>query len=134
MKLLLLLNGYKEDVFGAHKLDPNEFETVKIDDKDLAKPKTIVNLIKRKNYERIYFGCRELKLQRFQTFMKIYSFLGGKKTSIIDELGGDNRYSFAKLLFAEAPALAFEIIASGFAVAYYRVKFPIDKKILTGGK
>lgn len=134
MKLLLLLNGYKEDVFAAHKLDPGEFEIVKIDDKDLAKPKTIVNLMKRKNYERVYFGCRELKLQRFQTFMKVYSFFAGRKASIIDELGGENGYSFAKLLFAELPALAFEILASGLAVAYYSVKFPIDKKIITGGK
>ena len=129
MKLLLLLNGYKENLFDAHSLEPNDFKAIKIDDKDLARPKTIIGLMKENDYERVYFGCRELQLQRFQIFMKIYTFLSGRKSEIIDELGNSNSYSFGKLLFMEIPALIFEILMSGLAAVFYHIKYPLDKWI-----
>ncbi len=129
MKLLLLLNGYKENLFRAHNLSPEEFKTIKIDDKDLAKPNTVIGLMKQNDYEKVYFGCRELQLQRFQIFMKVYIFLSGRKSEIIDELGSSNPYSFGKLLFTEIPVLTFEILMSGLAAAFYHIKYPLDKYV-----
>lgn len=129
MKLLLLLNGYKENIISANQMNIDDFVIVKIDDKDLAKPRNILNIIKQSKAKEVYFGCKELALQRFQHFMKIYAFLSGKPTAVIDESGSRNDYSFLKFSFIEMPLLCFEAVASAFIVIFYHFKFAYDKWI-----
>ncbi len=129
MKLLLLLNGNKESILAAHKLEDSNFNTIKIDDKDLAKPKMIVKMIKESGCNTVYIGCKELQLQRFQIFMKIYCSFSRKQSAIIDELGNINKYSTTKLFFYELPMLAFESFASIIVLLFYHLKYPFDKWI-----
>mgnify|MGYP006304164035 CR=1 FL=1 len=132
MKLLILLTGNKDKIFKANNLNQDEFKVIKLDEKELAKPGTILSILKKEKYDEVNFGCIELILQRFHTFMKIYIFLSFIfKGSIIDEQGNKNKFNFFKLLFIELPALFFEILASFFAIAYYYVRLPIMKSKLS---
>ena len=123
--LLLLLNGNKDIIIKNNNLDEDKIEVVKIDEKDLSRPRFIVKLINSKKTKYIYFGCIELGLQRFHTFMKIYIFFSNAvRGEIIDESGNKNKFSYVKLFLSELPLLLFESIASFFVVVYYYFKLP----------
>jgi hypothetical protein len=128
MNLLLLINGNKENILKSNVLRLDEFEVVKIDEKDISKPRFIINLINSKKYEAVFFGTIENELQRFQIFIKIWIlFSKVKKGGIIDELGHQNIYNIKKLLFMEFPLLFIETISSIFIVIYFYLKLPILK-------
>lgn len=128
MKLLILINGSAEQIFRSNALDEKKFEVRKIDEKELYFPGKIISILKEKSYESVFFGCIELKLQRFQRFMMIYIFLSGIGSGgIIDQQGKVNLFSKTKFFFAELPMLAAEIIISVLAVIFYHIKIPIDK-------
>lgn len=132
MKLLVLLNGHHKKILGANGLNPEEFEVVKLDEKLLAGPSAILKILNGKNYEAVYYGCIELILQRFHTFMKIYILLSGiMKGAIIDEQGNQNQYSLLKLILLELPMLAFEAAASIIVVFYQYLKMPVIKWLYT---
>jgi hypothetical protein len=127
-----MLDAKKEKLCSAHGLNPGEVETVKIDDKWLAKPKFIMNRIKEKKYENVYFGCIQLDFQRFHFFMKLYLlFSGFTNGAIIDELGKSKKFSYLTLIFIEIPFIIFEALASVLVVIYSYIKFPIMKWYLT---
>ncbi|OGU58494.1 MAG: hypothetical protein A2X64_01225 [Ignavibacteria bacterium GWF2_33_9] len=120
MKLLILLIGNADKIIRANSLDESDLEIVKLDEKVLSKPGTILRLMKVKKYENVYFGTIELRFQRFQTFMKIYLFLAGIwKGALLDEYGKSNKFSLAKFIFKEIPLFFLEIILSGLLVIIY---------------
>ncbi len=132
MKLIFLLDAKKEKLCLAHGIEPDDVEVVKIDDKWLAKHKFILNRIKEKKYDNVYFGCIKLDFQRFQFFMKIYFLLSGFFSgAIIDEDGNSNKFSFLKLILIEIPMIIIEAIASVLVIIYSYIKFPIMKWYLT---
>ncbi|MCX7880410.1 MAG: hypothetical protein N2517_07090 [Ignavibacteria bacterium] len=123
MKLLLLINGNATTIIERNNFNTDEFEIVKVDEKKLAKPKFVLELI-RKNYEFIYFGCADIEFQRFQPFMQIYILLSkSKKGGIIDELGRKIKFSLFKTIFVVIPKLILEAVLSilivGFSYLYY---------------
>lgn len=128
MNLLFLINGNSKKILAAHNFRESDFTIIKIDEKKLASPGYIKNLIKSGNYQNVFFGTTIIDLQRFHFFMKAYLFLcGNQKGAIIDEKGNSNNYSLVKLLFYESPKLFFEAIASFVVVTYFYIKLPILK-------
>ena len=126
MKLFLLLTGQSQRIFDSNGFNSDEFEVIKLDEKLLSEPGKIFDIIRKSNFEEIYFGCKELILQRFHTFMKYYIARSpAKKGGIIDEFGNKNLYSPWKFLFCEIPNLLFEAIASTIIIIYYHIKLPL---------
>jgi hypothetical protein len=132
MKLIFLLDAKKEKLCDTHGFNIDDIEVVKIDDKWLAKRKFILNRMKEKKYDNIYFGCIKLDYQRFHFFMKLYFlFSGFTNGAIIDEDGKAKKFSYSKLIFVEIPFIIFEAIASIFVIIYSYIKFPVMKWYLT---
>lgn len=133
MNLLILLNGHRDTVLSAHGMSPDEFDTVKIDEKDLANHKKIRGIIRGGKYGKVFFGCIELELQRFQAFMMAYIFLSGiHKGALIDEAGNIRRYSILKFLFYTIPMLGIEAIVSVFVVLLYYLKLGVLRMKVAG--
>jgi hypothetical protein len=123
MNLLINLVGNAEQMILANNLDKSNFEIIKIDEKELSKPKFMLNLIKRKKYENVYFGTIDLNFQRFQFFIKLYLFLSFYwKGAIIDEKGDKEIFNLFKFLFISIPLFIFEVIYSVIVVIIF---FPI---------
>ena len=131
MNLLILLNGHKDKVYSANKLYADDFDVIKLDEKDLAKPKKILGIVKAKKYEGLYFGCIELGLQRFQAFMLAYIFLSMlHKGALVDEAGSRMDYSIPKFLFAVVPAVIVEAFVSVFVVIYFYFKLGLIRMMI----
>lgn len=123
MNLLILLVGNTQKIIESNKLEANNFEILKLDEKIFAKPRKILKLLKQKKYDNAFFGTIHLDFQRFQTFMKIYFFLSGyTKGAILDEEGRQNKFKLAKFIFSEIPLFKIEIVGSGILVLYYHIK------------
>ncbi|MDQ1266542.1 MAG: hypothetical protein QG635_1694 [Bacteroidota bacterium] len=123
MDLLLLVNGKKETLIEANKLDENSIHTIKIDEKNLGKPNKMKKLLQSGHYNKVLFGCMDLDLQRFIPLMKLHIFLSGIRSgAVIDHYGKQIRYGTIKFLFADLPLLAIETIASGGIIFYYYFK------------
>jgi hypothetical protein len=123
MNLLILLIGNAQKIIESNKLDANNFEIIKLDEKLLAKPGEVLRQMKSKKFENVYFGTINLDFQRFQTFMKIYFFLSGfTRGAILDEEGRQNKFKFAKFLFSEIPLFNIEIVGSGVLIIIYHIK------------
>lgn len=128
MKILLLINGNLKKIFQANLLDEIVFEIQKIDEKDLAKPRYILKILKQNKYNEVYFACIENNLQRFHFFMFLYLFLSFKfKGGIIDEQGNKINFSLIKFFFVYIPKFIFEVIFSIIIIIYYKLKIPILK-------
>ncbi|MCX7735185.1 MAG: hypothetical protein N2319_00605 [Candidatus Kapabacteria bacterium] len=128
MDLLLIINGRIEKLVSVHNLNINNLEVVKIDEKDLAKPKKILKILKSKKFNNVYFACIENDLQRFHFFMFLYSLLSFRwKASIIDELGNKKIFSIIKFFLLNLPMFVIETILSFFVIVYYKIKIPILK-------
>ncbi len=128
MDLLIQINGKKDIIIDSNKLDINNLDIIKIDEKDLAKPKKIIRLINSKKYDNVLYGCVDLEFQRFQYFMKLYIFLSKvKKGRIIDESGNVNEFRLAKFIFKETPNFKLELFISFFTVIFYYFKIPYLK-------
>jgi hypothetical protein len=126
MKLLLLINGSLIKIFQANLLKESDFEIQKIDEKDLAKPRHILNILKKNKYDEVYFACIENNLQRFHFFMFIYLFLSlNFKGGIIDEQGNKISFSMFKFIFVYFPKFISEVIISILVIIYYKLKIPI---------
>ncbi len=131
MRLILVLNGYEKNYLKAHGFAAENTKLVKFDEKRLASPKHIINLINSGNYKEFYVASRELDLQRFRTFVKLYIMMSNaKKGGVIDEYGNSDMYSFSKLIFKDIPLLGLEVLVSAIVVSYSYVKFPLMKWIL----
>ncbi len=126
MKLILLLNGSVKKIFQVHNFDESDFEILKIDEKDFAKPLKIIKYLKMKKYSEVYYACIENNLQRFHFFMFLYSLISLRcKSAIIDELGNKKNFSFFKFFFLHIPQFFLETLLSLFVVVYYKIKIPI---------
>ena len=130
MKLLLLITGKTKKILHSNGFDSTDFNVIKIDDKLLAKPVTIVNFIKSGNYSEVYFGCIENGLQRFQFFMNLYILLTFKNGGLLDESGNKIRLTFGRFLFKGIPHILIESVASIFVVVYFYIKLPFLKRRL----
>lgn len=128
MKLIILLDAKKQKLCDIHHFNVDDVEIVKIDDKKLAQFGFILNLMKSKKYENVYFGCIKLDYQRFHFFMKLYFLLSGfYKGAIIDEDGKEKKFGFLRFFLIEIPLIILEAVASFFVVIYSYVKFPLLK-------
>jgi len=128
MNLLLLINGRADVMLRENGIDINNTEVVKIDDKVFADYGAMMKILKGVQYEAIYYGAIDKDLQRFQTFMGVYTFISGVgKGGVIDESGSRNNYSFFRLIFKELPLFVVEIVFSGFVLAYSYLKYPVAK-------
>lgn len=131
MRLILVLNGYEKNYLKTHGFSEEDTKLVKFDEKKLASPKYIINLINEGNYSEFYVASRELGLQRFKTFIKLYIMLSkASKGGVIDEYGDSDMYSAAKLILKDLPLLFLEIVVSAIVVIYSYIKFPLMKWIL----
>lgn len=119
---LFLLSGNAKKIAIANKLDFDEIQIIKLDEKELSKPFKIIQLIKKFKGTQILFGTINNRFQRFQTFIKIYLLLSFCSGIIIDEFGQQNKFSITKLVFKELPLLFVEIIYSIFLIIYYHIK------------
>lgn len=126
MKLLLLINGSEKKIFQIHNFDKIEFEIIKVDEKDFAKPSKIIKALRKNKFHEVYFGCIENDLQRFHFFMFLYMLLSLRWTgAIIDELGNKKNFSLLKFFIILLPLFIFETILSIIIIIYYQLKIPI---------
>jgi len=87
VKLFININCNINEVAKAKGLNLEEFEIVKISEKQLAKPKKILQLV-RSPYDEILFRCIDIDFQRFIPFMQLYILLSkAKRGGIVDEFG-----------------------------------------------
>jgi hypothetical protein len=123
MKLILLINGSPDKIL---KLVGGDARVVKLDEKALSDAAAMRRIIGVNNPDEVIFGCKELGLQRFTFFMKLYimRFALGRGM-IIDETGDREVFSRAGFIFSDLPRLMIEIIASVFVIIYYHIKFPL---------
>jgi len=128
MNILLLISGRTDIILKNNNLLLEKTEIIKVDDKFFADFKAVLNILKNKKYDAVYYATIDKDLQRFQTFMNFFTFLSGiKKGSIIDEYGKQNKYSTSKLLFKEIPFFAIEILLSLLTLIFYYLKYPLLK-------
>jgi hypothetical protein len=128
MDLLLLINGSKDKIIEANKLEYTDVDVVKIDEKDISHPKQMLKIINSKKYNNVFWGTIEDELQRFQKFMKLWILMShSNKGGIIDESGNLNKFNTIKLLCIELPLLFIEAIVSIFIIIYFYLKLPVLK-------
>lgn len=120
---LFLLSGSASRIASANKLDLDNCEIIKIDEKELSKPLKMITLLKKHRSSKIYFGTIDISFQRFQTFIKIYFFLSfAFNGSINDELGNNNKFNLLIFFFIEIPLLFLELFYSIYLVVFYHIK------------
>lgn len=125
MNLIILISGSIEKIYDAHNFDEFQFEVVKIDEKDLAKPKKILKILTKEKYTSVFYACIETNLQRFHFFMLLYQLISLKwKGGIIDEQGKRLNFSFLRFIFLYMPLFLIETISSFAIVLYYKLKIP----------
>lgn len=128
MKLLWLVNGNAKNIIKVQKMNENEFEVIKIDEKTLANPRKMIKTL-RNDYDEVYFGCISIEFQRFIPFMLIYILLSkAKKGGIIDEDGKKVTFSFARTILITIPLLLIEFIGSIFIVIYSYIYYFIWRR------
>lgn len=121
--LLFLLSGNAEKIATANKINLDNLEVIKIDEKELSKPIKLVKMLNKVSAESIFFGTIDNRFQRFQTFMKIYFLLSFSfRGAIIDEFGNCNKFSLLKFAFVELPMLILEIFYSVCLIIIYHLK------------
>jgi hypothetical protein len=131
MRLILVLNGYENNYLQVHGFSKEDTKILKYDEKKLAAPSEIIKMINNNSVSEFYVASRELGLQRFKTFIKLYILLSKAKSGgIIDEYGNKDKYSLSKLIINELPMLFIEILVSVLVVVYSYIKFPLMKWIL----
>lgn len=131
MRLILVLNGYENNYLQVHGFSKEDTKILKFDEKKLAAPSEIIKMINNNSVSEFYVASRELGLQRFKTFIKLYILLSKAKSGgIIDEYGNKDKYSLSKLIINELPMLFVEILVSVLVVVYSYIKFPLMKWIL----
>jgi hypothetical protein len=127
MYLLFLLNGRADKILSANSLSNEDFEVIKIDEKELMQYRSITSAVRSKKYDSVFFGCIENDLQRFHFFMLLYILITTRSGAIIDESGNMIKFSFLNFLFMRIPLFALEVIFSAVIVIYHYIKLPIEK-------
>ncbi len=104
-------------------LNNQNIKIIKIDEKDLAKPKKIIKLLKSGDYSNVYFGTIDLRFLRFEFFMKLYMLLSFHwNGAIIDEKGNRINFSLIKFLLIDIPKIIVEVIASVWQIIFHHLK------------
>lgn len=130
MRLFININGNINEIARANKLKLEEYEIVKISEKQLAKPKKILQLI-RGPYDEILFGCIDIDFQRFIPFMKLYILLSkAKRGGIVDEFGKRIKFSIIKTILATFPLLLLEALLSIFIVLFSYIYYFVWRKLI----
>lgn len=128
MNLLINLVGNSEKMLASHNLDKVYFEIIKIDEKELSKPKEILKLIRKKKYDNVYFGTIDLNFQRFQFFIKLYLFLSFYwNGAIIDESGRTIEFKLINFIFFTIPYFIFEAFCSAIVIIVFFSIIRINK-------
>lgn len=118
MKLFLNVNCNTNEVAKNNNLKLEEFIEIKINEKQLAKPKRILQLI-RGPFDEVLFGCIDIEFQRFMPFMELYIlFSKAKRGGIVDEFGKKINFSILKTIFKTFPLLLIEALLSAFIVLF----------------
>ncbi|MFN3306666.1 MAG: hypothetical protein ACK42Z_05710 [Candidatus Kapaibacteriota bacterium] len=130
MKLFLNINSNINEVAKSNNLILEEIEEVKISEKQLAKPRRVLKLV-RSGYDEILFGCLDIEFQRFIPFMLLYILLSKpKRGCILDEFGKKIKFSFFKTLFVTIPLLFLETFLSVLIVLFSYIYYFVWRKII----
>lgn len=130
MKLFVNINCNINEVAKANNLNLAEFKEVKISEKQLAKPRKILKLV-RDSYDEILFGCIDIEFQRFIPFMELYILLSkAKHGGIVDEFGKRIKFSVLKTIFVRFPFLLLEALLSIFVVLFSYIYYFVWRKLI----
>jgi len=123
VELLVNLIGNAGEMIKNTNLNNQNIKIIKIDEKDLAKPKKIIKLLKSGDYSNVYFGTIDLRFLRFEFFMKLYMLLSFHwNGAIIDEKGNKINFSLIKFLLIDIPKIIVEVIASVWQIIFHHLK------------
>jgi hypothetical protein len=123
VELLVNLIGNAGEMIKNTNLNNQNIKIIKIDEKDLAKPKKIIKLLKSGDYSNVYFGTIDLRFLRFEFFMKLYMILTlNWKGKIIDEKGNQIKFNILHFIFIDIPKIIIEIIASVWYIIFHHFK------------
>lgn len=123
MELLVNLIGNAQKMIESNNLKSENIKIVKIDEKDLAKPKKIIRLLKSGDYSNVYFGTIDLRFLRFEFFIKLYMLLSFHwNGAIIDEKGNKITFSLIRFLIIDIPKVLIEVIASIWQIIFHHIK------------
>ena len=131
MDLMLILDGNKDNLLQDHSLEDSDIVDIKLDEKRLSNPKYMLRILKSQKFDKVYYGCVNLRLIRFVPLVMMYIFLSGiRNGEIIDETGRKIKYSSIRLFSVILPKLLLEIVLSAFVVLYFYIKLPITRLML----
>lgn len=123
MDLIVIISGKTNNILESNKLFKNNLLINLIDEKDLAKPKMIFQIIKSNDFKNLYFGTEDIGFQRFQFLIFLYFFLtfnfNGK---LIDENGSYKEFNLIKFALYQIPLFLLELIVSSYYVIFYSIK------------
>ncbi|MCX6148692.1 MAG: hypothetical protein NTW25_15780 [Candidatus Kapabacteria bacterium] len=123
LDLLVVISGKTNKILESNKLLKQNLLINLIDEKDLAKPKMIFQIIKLNDFENLYFGTEDIGFQRFQFLIFLYFLLTFNfKGKLIDENGSYREFNFIKFVFYQIPLFLLELIVSSYYVIFYSIK------------
>ncbi len=127
MILLVLLSGNADKIIEKNSLH-NDIEIIKVDEKDFYDYKDFLKKLKKRNYHRIYYGCLDIKFQRFIFFMHFFNLLSGmKKGAIIDEKGNRIKILNIKTILFEVPFFIFQFLLGLLVTVIYFFRILYNK-------
>jgi hypothetical protein len=122
--VILLLSGKVTTLSKLHSFNDEQYDLIKIDEKDLINFKTLLSLIKGKGYNELLIGILNKENQRFLFFLNLISGLSFiNNPYLIDEVGRKIRFGLSRLLFYSLPVFIAGIAYSAIIVPLYLIIF-----------
>ena len=120
--LLLLLNGSVNKIIEKNNLiNQNDLDVVKFDEKDLAKYRKVLNILKKENYKNIYIANLDNRFQRFQFFIFFFVFQNFNYF-LVDEIGNISKFNLLKFIIVHIPLFCLELIISSLVILYFNFR------------
>lgn len=119
--LVFYFNGNISNI--SDIIQNNNFDLVKIDEKELTKFKFLLSKINAFKYNRLFFYVIDVDYQRFQFFCKSYILFSRIfKGGIIDESNNFVKFNLSGYFFKDMPLFILEILTSFIIIL---ISYPI---------
>jgi hypothetical protein len=127
--LVLLVSGNARTILQHCGLaDTTEIVEIKVEEKIVASLAQVRKIIHERPYDGIIWGCRDVRFQRFQPFMKFHLFGSSSQGFIADEQGVIIRYRLLTFLGKDVPLLLYEALLTLFVIGFSYIKLPLLRR------
>ncbi len=130
MILLVLISGNPDHLIQKHFLN-NEVKIIKVDEKDFYDFTALIKRFKQSKSNKIFYGCLDIKYQRFTFFMHLFNLLAGlKKGAIVDEKGNSIEIRTLKTIIYHSPMFILELSIGLIVVIRYYISLLFNKWLI----